>query len=307
MDFDLRAGETLGVVGESGSGKSVTMMSLLGLLPRSAMVTGTAVLDGSDLLAMSERQVRHVRGSRVGFVFQDPMTSLNPVDTLGAQIGEAIRIHHREVSRSAAAARAVELLRIVGVGNPEGRAKQYPHEFSGGMRQRAMIAMAIANKPEVIIADEPTTALDVTIQAQVIDVLQAAQRETGAAVILISHDLGLVAEVADHIVVMYSGRVVESGRVRDIFDRPRHPYTKSLLECLPSLDTADQRLKTIPGEPPDPSAPRRGCSFVDRCWLSHGREICRTQRPELIVVEPGGSESACHFHAEIALDRARTV
>jgi len=301
VDFDVRPGETLGVVGESGSGKSVTMLSLMGLLPRSARVTGHVVLDGADLLAMKEKQVRQLRGSTVGFVFQDPMTSLNPVQSLGAQIAEAIRIHHRDVSRADALARAIELLRVVGVGNPEGRARQYPHEFSGGMRQRAMIAMAIANKPAVIIADEPTTALDVTIQAQVIDVLDAAQRETGAAVILISHDLGLVAECADRIAVMYAGRIVETGRVREIFDAPRHPYTKSLLECLPSIDTAHERLKIIPGEPPDPARVLQGCSFVARCWLSHSRQLCRDEEPELRVVDTGGHVSACHFQDDAEL------
>lgn len=302
VTFDLHAGETLGIVGESGSGKSVTVLSLLGLVPRrTAEVSGHALLEGSDLLAMDERQLRRVRGRKVGVIFQDPMTSLNPVFTLGAQIAEAVRLHDKAVSRRQAWSRAVELLKLVGVGNPEGRAKQYPHEFSGGMRQRAMIAIAIANRPAVLIADEPTTALDVTIQAQVMDVLEAAQRETGAAVILITHDLGLVSESADRIAVMYCGRIVELGSSQDVLEKPRHPYSKSLIDCLPSLDTASQRLKTIPGEPPAPGVERRGCSFVDRCWMSRGRQACLDVNPELSAVDATGHTSACHFYSEVAL------
>jgi oligopeptide transport system ATP-binding protein len=300
VSFDLHAGETLGIVGESGSGKSLTTLSLLGLVPRTARVGGQAVFEGADLLTMAERRLRRIRGGQIGVIFQDPSNSLTPVFTVGAQIAEAIQLHDRTTSRAQAFTTSVELLRLVGVGNPELRAKQYPHELSGGMRQRAMIAMAIANRPQVIIADEPTTALDVTVQAQVMDVLRAAQRETGAAVILITHDLGLVAESADRIVVMYAGRIVESGPAKDILAHPCHPYSRGLLECLPSVETAGQALTTIPGEPADPAARAPGCSFADRCWLSRGRAQCRAVTPELVVVGAGEHRTACHFHDEMA-------
>jgi oligopeptide/dipeptide ABC transporter ATP-binding protein len=300
VSWDLHPGETLGVVGESGSGKSVTAMSILGLIqsPPGRIVAGEILLGGRNLLTMSEQELRQLRGKEIGMIFQDPMTSLNPVLTVGAQIAEAFRLHDKTMTSAEARAAAVELLALVGVPNPEGRYDQYPHEHSGGMRQRAMIAMAIANDPQVLIADEPTTALDVTIQAQVLDVLRTAQQRTNAATILITHDLGLIAENADRVVVMYGGKVVEVADVRAIFAAPRHPYTLGLMSSLPRLDTDLEQLAPIPGSPPDLIDLPPGCSFHPRCRVSRGRELCRTQTPPLYEVG-GGQRSACHFHEEV--------
>ena len=247
LTLDVRPGEILGVVGESGSGKSISMLSVLGLVPKPGrVVAGEVLLDGRDLLAESPERLREVRGSDIAMIFQDPMTSMNPVFTIGDQIAEAVLAHHPDRGREGAWARAVELLGLVGVPSPDERADQYPHEFSGGMRQRAMIAMAMANRPRVLIADEPTTALDVTIQAQVLDVLTTAQSETDAAMVLITHDLGLIAEVADRVVVMYAGRIIESADVVDIFHAPRHPYTIGLMGSLPKLEGDREPLQAIP-------------------------------------------------------------
>jgi oligopeptide/dipeptide ABC transporter ATP-binding protein len=300
VSWDVHPGETLGVVGESGSGKSVTAMSVLGLIarPPGRIVAGEILLEGRDLLKMSEQELRRLRGKDIGMIFQDPMTSLNPVLTVGAQIAEAFRLHDRSMTSAEARARSVELLALVGVPNPEGRYDQYPHEHSGGMRQRAMIAMAIANDPLVLIADEPTTALDVTIQAQVLDVLRTAQERTNAATILITHDLGLIAENADRVVVMYGGKVVEVADVHAIFAAPRHPYTLGLMSSLPRLDADLEQLAPIPGSPPNLIDLPPGCSFHPRCRVSRGRELCRTQVPPLYEVG-GGQRSACHFHEEV--------
>ena len=305
VSWDLHAGETLGVVGESGSGKSVTAMSILGLIqrPPGRIVGGEILLSGRDLLTMSEQELRELRGKDIGMIFQDPMTSLNPVLTVGAQISEAFRLHDKTMSAAEARARSVELLALVGVPNPEGRYDQYPHEHSGGMRQRAMIAMAIANDPQVLIADEPTTALDVTIQAQVLDVLRTAQQRTNAATILITHDLGLIAENADRVVVMYAGKVVEVADVRAIFAAPRHPYTLGLMSSLPRLDADLEQLAAIPGSPPNLIDPPPGCAFHPRCRVSRGRELCRTETPPLYDVG-GGQRSACHFHEEVPAEMA---
>jgi oligopeptide transport system ATP-binding protein len=305
VSWDLYPGETLGVVGESGSGKSVTAMSILGLIqsPPGRIVAGEIVFDGRDLLGMSPKELRRLRGSEIGMIFQDPMTSLNPVLTVGQQISEALRLHDRTMSRAEARSRAVELLTMVGVPNPEGRYDQYPHEHSGGMRQRAMIAMAIANDPKVLIADEPTTALDVTIQAQVLDVLRTAQERTNAATILITHDLGLIAEHADRVVVMYGGKVVEVADALSIFSAPRHPYTLGLMSSLPRLDVDLQRLDPIPGSPPNLIDLPTGCSFHPRCRVSKGREVCRTAVPPLYDVG-GGQCSACHFSEEVPAEMA---
>jgi oligopeptide/dipeptide ABC transporter ATP-binding protein len=302
VSYDVFPGETVGVVGESGSGKSVSVMSLLGLIPSppGRVVAGEASFNGRDLIKMKKKELRELRGGDVAMVFQDPMTSLNPVLTIGDQIGEAIRIHNPDVNDDAATKRVVELLALVGVPNPEQRVNQYPHEFSGGMRQRAMIAMAIANEPKLLIADEPTTALDVTIQAQIIEVLKAAQRETHAATILITHDLGLVAELCDRVVVMYAGRVIETGDVYTIFANPRHPYTVGLMDSLPKLVGEDEMLRPITGQPPSLIHVPPGCAFHPRCFLSGGRTPCRTDVPPLRPV--GGPEhlSACHYAEELA-------
>ncbi len=305
VSWDLYPGETLGVVGESGSGKSVTAMSILGLVqsPPGRIVAGEIVFDGRDLLTMSARELRQLRGSQIGMIFQDPMTSLNPVLTVGEQISEALRLHDRGMSREQARTRAIELLTMVGVPNPEGRYDQYPLEHSGGMRQRAMIAMAIANDPKVLIADEPTTALDVTIQAQVLDVLRTAQERTNAATILITHDLGLIAEHADRVIVMYGGKVVEVADVLSVFAAPRHPYTLGLMTSLPRLDVELERLDPIPGSPPSLIDLPTGCSFHPRCRVSKGREVCRTTVPPLYEVG-GGQRAACHFSEEVPAEMA---
>ncbi|HEY3686821.1 MAG TPA: ABC transporter ATP-binding protein [Streptosporangiaceae bacterium] len=297
VGFDVAPGEVLGLVGESGSGKSVTAMSVLGLIrPPGRIAGGRVEFRGTDLRTLPEREMRRIRGAEIAMVFQDPMTALNPVLTIGAQIAEAVRLHDRKVSARAARARAADLLRAVGVPDPGQRVRQYPHEFSGGMRQRAMVAMAIANGPALIIADEPTTALDVTVQAQVLALLSTAQRETGAATVLITHDLGVVAEMADRVVVMYAGRVMEHADVRTIFDRPRHPYTRGLLESLPRLDGDAAELPAIPGTPPGMADPPDGCPFHPRCPMA--RDRCRTERPPLRDVAAGHA-SACHFHEEL--------
>ena len=307
VTYDVFAGETLGIVGESGSGKSVSMMSLLSLIPQGKIVRGEAWFKGRSLMTMPKDELRRLRGGDMAMIFQDPMTSLNPVLEVGFQISEAIETHNPGISSGEARRRGIELLRIVGVPNPEKRYDQYPHEFSGGMRQRAMIAMAIANEPSVLIADEPTTALDVTIQAQIIEVLKTAQQTTHAATILITHDLGLVAELADRVIVMYAGRVVESGDVRTIFASPRHPYTVGLMESLPGLTIDDDSLRPIPGQPPSLIMRPPGCAFHPRCALSNGRALCRTQVPELRNVGDSGHSSACHYSEELVGYKSRLV
>jgi len=301
VGYDVFPGETVGVVGESGSGKSVSVMSLLGLIPQppGRVTSGTALFKGRDLLKISKKELRELRGGEVAMIFQDPMTSLNPVLTIGDQLAEAIRTHNPDVKADEAEQRVVALLALVGVPNPDTRVNQYPHEFSGGMRQRAMIAMAIANQPSLLIADEPTTALDVTIQAQIIEVLKAAQHETGAATILITHDLGLVAELCDRVVVMYGGRVVETGDIYTIFANPRHPYTVGLMDSLPKLVGADEMLRPITGSPPSLMHLPPGCTFHPRCFLSGGRLPCRTEVPPLRPVGDAAHLTACHFAEEL--------
>jgi oligopeptide/dipeptide ABC transporter ATP-binding protein len=301
VSYDLYPGETLGIVGESGSGKSVSTMSILGLIPQppGRIVRGEALFKGTDLLKLSKKALRKVRGNEMAMVFQDPMTSLNPVLKIGYQIAEAIKTHHPNQSNAATRKRALDLLRLVGVPNPERRVDQYPHEFSGGMRQRAMIAMAIANEPSVLIADEPTTALDVTIQAQILEVLKKAQEETHAATILITHDLGLIAELADRVVVMYAGKVVELGDVKTIFATPRHPYTVGLMDSLPKLGGDEDWLRPIPGQPPSLISRPPGCPFHPRCFLSQGRVRCREEEPPLRPSGGSAHLSACHFAEEL--------
>ncbi|MDG4821402.1 ABC transporter ATP-binding protein [Asanoa sp. WMMD1127] len=299
VSLAVAPGEIVAIVGESGSGKTVTAMSVLRLLGKAATVKADAIaFRDTDLRTLSASELRKIRGGPVGMIFQDPMTALNPVMSVGAQVAEAVVLHQRKPDKKAAWQRAIELLRLVGVPDPAQRVKQYPHEFSGGMRQRAMIAMAIANDPDLIIADEPTTALDVTIQAQVLALLKKAQAETGAATILITHDLGIVAELADRVVVMYAGRVVETAGVGELFAEPRHPYTKGLLASLPRMDVDVDQLDPIPGNPPNMADPPAGCAFHPRCPMA--REVCETDRPPLFEIG-GGRRSACHFHEELAV------
>jgi oligopeptide/dipeptide ABC transporter ATP-binding protein len=298
IDFTLARGEVLGIVGESGSGKSVTALATMGLLPRSADVRGSIRYQGRELLGLKEKELSGVRGTGIAMIFQDPMTSLNPVYTVGWQIVEAIRAH-QDISKEAAEARAIQLLATVGIPNPAERVNNYPHEFSGGMRQRAVIAIGMANDPEVILADEPTTALDVTVQAQVIDSLKTALSETGAALLLITHDLGVIAGLADRVLVMYAGRAVETGTAEDVFYRPSMPYTLGLLGSLPRLDSdGSERLRQIPGAPPSMLGDRTGCPFAPRCPLAS--DLCRQIEPELSVVPSvnsaaGEHRAACHY------------
>ncbi len=283
VSFTLNRGEFLGVVGESGSGKSVTMMSLLRLIPMppGEIVSGEAHFGGQDLLALDMDDLRRVRGGQIGFIFQDPMTSLNPVLTVGYQITESLRIHGR-VPSAGAKARAEELLNVVGIPDAKQRLKAYPHELSGGMRQRVMIAVALACSPQVIIADEPTTALDVTIQAQIIEIVKDLREQLGTAVIWITHDLGVVAGLADRVIVMYGGQIVEEARVRDLYGNPEHPYTQGLLQSLPRLDQKGQELVNIKGQPPSMYAPPSGCSFAPRCPYAFDR--CWAEVPKLQLV-----------------------
>ncbi|OFI37005.1 peptide ABC transporter ATP-binding protein [Arthrobacter sp. SW1] len=291
VDFDLKAGKTLGIVGESGSGKSVTSMAIMGLLPETADITGSVRFKGQELLGLSDKAMCKHRGSDIAMVFQDPLSSLTPVYTVGHQIIEALTVHNPGMSSRAKEARAIELLQMVGIPSPQARLKSFPHEFSGGMRQRVMIAIAIANDPRVLIADEPTTALDVTIQAQVLEVLHAAQEETGAAVVMITHDLGVVAGMADDIMVMYAGKPVETGAVEDIYYRPRMPYTMGLLGAVPRVDSAQKSsLVPIEGTPPNLIKPVTGCSFADRCPLV--TDECRAAEPELLSVVDGGAPAS---------------
>lgn len=296
LSLEVNEGEVVGLVGESGCGKSVTAMSVLGLIRRPGEITGGSIrFRGRDLRLLTQSELRSVRGGQIAMIFQDPMTTLNPVMTVGAQIVEALRLHQK-MSKAQAGERAVELLTAFGVPSAAERFDQYPHQFSGGMRQRAMIAMAIANDPALLIADEPTTALDVTIQAQVLALLRAAGKETGAATILITHDLGVVAELADRVVVMYAGRVVEQADVGHIFREPRHPYTLGLITSIPRADIEDDELRSIFGAPPDMLAPPTGCAFHPRCPLA--RDRCRNERPLLEEIADG-HWAACHFHQEL--------
>ena len=298
IDFEVSANQVLGIVGESGSGKSVTSLAISGLLAPGTEVQGSIELDGVELTTLDAEALRKTRGRDVGMVFQDPTTTLNPVLPIGRQVIEG-QVAHGQVQAGQANQRAVELLREVDIPDPKGRVLQFPHQFSGGMRQRAVIAMAMSGRPKLIIADEPTTALDVTVQAQVLAVLARRQADTGAAVILITHDLGVVAEVADQVAVMYGGRIVESGPVQAIFEHPRHPYTVGLLRSVPRLDTVDTRLVPIIGQPPTPTALPTGCAFHPRCPIGRHRPQCAEQDPALRAVGPGHS-SACHFPEEVA-------
>jgi peptide/nickel transport system ATP-binding protein len=293
VSFSIEKGKTLGIVGESGSGKSVTCLTIMGLNnKRNTISSGEALFNGKDLLRMSPGELRKIRGNDIAMIFQDPMTSLNPVHTIGRQLREAITLH-RAVSRTQAQARAVEVLKAVGIPRAERRIDDYPHQFSGGMRQRVMIAMSLINDPDLLIADEPTTALDVTTQAQILALMNRLQDEFGSAIIMITHDLGVVAEVADDVVVMYAAEVVEKGTVDDIFKRPRHPYTWGLFGSLPRLHQDVERLVQISGSPPSLLAPPPGCRFHPRC--PYAFSACPTIDPPLAPV-PGDADEA-HLQA----------
>jgi peptide/nickel transport system ATP-binding protein len=291
VDLSINKGETLCVVGESGCGKTVTAMSILKLIamPPGRIVAGQIIFEGRDLVPLTSDQLDEVRAKEIGFIFQEPMTSLNPVLTIGEQIAESLR-RHEGLPQKHALARTIEMLKLVQIPNAEGRVHDYPHQFSGGMRQRVMIAMALACKPKLVIADEPTTALDVTIQAQILDLMRTLQTETGTAVILITHDLGVVAEVADEVVVMYAGRVVERAPVQALFEAPQHPYTVGLLGSVPRLDVQRTRLAAIEGQVPSPFRRGTGCGFAERCPFADAR--CHAEAPALREVG-AAHESAC--------------
>ncbi|MBL8698347.1 MAG: ABC transporter ATP-binding protein [Alphaproteobacteria bacterium] len=292
VSFEVKAGETLGIVGESGCGKSVTALSILRLLPPrlGRTVGGSIRFEGRELLELDESEMRAIRGNSVAMIFQEPMTSLNPVLTIGDQIAEAVVIHQRK-SRSEAMARAVEMLRLVKIPDPERRVQDYPHQFSGGMRQRAMIAMALSCNPKLLIADEPTTALDVTIQAQILKLMVELKSEIGAAIMLITHDLGVVAETCQRVIVMYAGRVVEEADIYELFDRPLHPYTRGLMASIPRLKKAGaRRLSEIPGIVPNLREPIAGCAFAPRCPIA--TERCRREAPTL-ESHGSGHKAAC--------------
>jgi peptide/nickel transport system ATP-binding protein len=292
VSYQLAEREVLGIVGESGSGKSVSSLAVMGLLPKTARVTGKILLEGEDILTMSEAQKRSLRGRRVAMIFQDPMTALNPVYSVGDQLAEAMR-SHEAVSKKIALARAVEMLDLVGIPRPKERLKNYPHEFSGGMRQRVMIAMAVINSPDVIIADEPTTALDVTVQAQILEKLIEVKDAVNAAIVLITHDLGVVAGMANRVLVMYAGRPVELGETEAVFSKPRMPYTAGLIGSIPSLDSAGGRLRPIPGAPPSLINLPAGCPFSPRCPIAADR--CETEEPDLTETDQRGHTAACHY------------
>lgn len=290
VSLEIQPGEVVGIVGESGSGKSTIMLAAMGLLAANAMCTGSVSFRETELLGASSRVLRKIRGKRIGMIFQDPMTSLNPVLTVGKQISEAV-IEHQECTEKQAYLRSKELLELVAIPQPNERFRSFPHELSGGMRQRIMIAMAVANNPELLIADEPTTALDVTIQAQVLEVLENLRKELNLAIVLVTHDLGVVAGIADTVCVMYGGRLVEVGGVREVFYKNEHPYTRALLSCSPRIDRPFVNLVPIPGAPPVLTEVSSGCSFAPRC--SFVQDECVISQPELRQVN--GCSVACHF------------
>ena len=295
ISYSLKQGNVLGIVGESGSGKSVSVNALMGLVAEPGRVTGGSItFDGRDVLAMNKKQLRSLRGKEIGMVFQDPMTSLNPVFTIGNQLIETLLLH-TNMSKAEAYKRSVESLAMVGISNPERRMKQYPHEFSGGMRQRAMIAMTLLCKPKLLIADEPTTALDVTIQAQILELMKDLKRMINSSIILITHDLGIISDLCDEVIVMYAGRIAERGSIDDIFYRTAHPYTSGLLKCLPRLDSdGSEPLVPIEGTPVDLIALPKGCPFASRC--NQCMKVCIDHQPPLAEVGEGHL-SACWLHA----------
>ncbi|HEY6046915.1 MAG TPA: ABC transporter ATP-binding protein [Pyrinomonadaceae bacterium] len=297
ISFDLKAGETLGIVGESGSGKSVANLSIMRLIPDppGKIVSGTIDFHGQDIMKLSQNDIRNLRGQRIAMIFQDPMTSLNPFMRVSRQLMEVTELHLGH-DKKQARAHAIQMLEHVGIPDAADRVDSYPHEFSGGMRQRVMIAMALSCKPELLIADEPTTALDVTIQAQILDLIKRLKSETGASVILITHDLGVVAGMTDHVLVMYAGKIFEQAPTGELFDRPANPYTRGLLRSVPDPTAEQGELYQIPGQPPDLAHPAPGCPFAPRC--ERAEEICRQEFPPFVQVT-GGHNSLCHFANEV--------
>ncbi|MCL6451923.1 MAG: ABC transporter ATP-binding protein [Acetobacteraceae bacterium] len=295
VDFDLGRGEAIGIVGESGCGKTVTALSILRLVPEPGrIVDGSVLFEGEDLVKKTDREMQRIRGNEISMIFQDPMTSLNPVLTIGLQIVEVLQRHQGMGGRQARR-KAVEMLDIVGIPNPESRIAQYPHQFSGGMRQRAMIAIALACNPKLLIADEPTTSLDVTIQAQIIDLLVDLKGRLDTAIMIITHDLGVVARIAQRVIVMYAGKIIEEGPVREIYQNPRHPYTVGLLSAVPRLDAREKkRLVPIYGQPPDLIQPPRGCAFSPRC--DYAMRVCAEAEPEVVTVSDGHRASCWLQH-----------
>ncbi len=312
VDFEVYPGETLAIVGESGCGKSVTVQSIMGLIPcpPGKVTSGTAVLNGKDILKLSKKEMQDIRGSELGMIFQDPLTSLNPTMKIGRQIAEVI-IKHQKKSKADALQEAINIMKLVQIPEAEKRANQYPHEFSGGMRQRVMIAIALACRPKVLIADEPTTALDVTIQGQILELLKQLQKEINMALILITHDLGVVASVADRVAVMYAGQVVETGTADEIFYQSAHPYTIGLRRAIPNpLDVDGSALIAIPGSPPDLFKPPKGCGFYARC--PHAMEVCKDQLPgkfhfNKLSQGPGDRYSMCWLHHKMSTQTNKAV
>jgi len=310
ISFDVRKGQTLGIVGESGSGKSVTASAIMGLINRnSADMSGSILLGGLDVLTAQEREIRALRGREAAMVFQDPMSALNPYYTVGKQIAEAYEVHHPKSTKKERQLIALDMLAKVGLPKPSECIDEYPHQFSGGMRQRIVIAIALVNNPRLLIADEPTTALDVTVQAQILELMMNLQQEFGSAIILITHDLGVVAEVADEVMVMYAGQTMESSKVQTLFDTPSHPYTRGLLGSVRSLDNSERgALHTIAGNPPSMISLPGGCPFHPRCEFSAAMNgLCATVQPSLRVLPATGSESACHLNDDQLLSLGRSV
>lgn len=306
VSFHLNQGECVAIVGESGCGKSVTSKAIMGLIPSppGKISNGSIIFNNMDLLKLSKKQMRNIRGSEIGMIFQDPMTYLNPTMTVGKQIQEGL-LKQKTMSKSNAAAKVIDMLKMVGIPNPEKRVKQYPHEFSGGMRQRVMVAIAMACNPKILIADEPTTALDVTIQAQIIDLMKSFQKEFNTSIILITHDLGVVANMAERVLVFYAGKIIESGCSREIFYNPRHPYTWGLLKSMPRLDIGNkEKLASIEGTPPDLFAPPAGCGFAPRC--QYAMRICKSIYPDMVSLE-GDHKAACWLLHEKAAKLHRPV
>ncbi|HEU5132339.1 MAG TPA: ABC transporter ATP-binding protein [Pyrinomonadaceae bacterium] len=297
VSFTLNEGEALGLVGESGCGKSVSAMSLMRLIPTppGRIVEGEVIFDGRDLLKLNDEGIRRIRGNDIAMIFQDPMTSLNPVLTIGRQIGEALELH-KGMNRDQSRNRTVELLDLVGIPSARARVDDYPHQFSGGMRQRVMIAMALSCEPELLIADEPTTALDVTIQAQILELIKTLKRETGTSVILITHDLGVVAGMTDHVIVMYAGKIFEQAPTKELYRVPGNPYTKGLLRSVPDPTAEQGKLYQIPGQPPDVAHLKPGCPFAQRC--DYTQEICRREFPPFVQLN-ADHHSLCHFAREV--------